>query len=125
MKRLSLLLLGAAAIVVTLYLAWLQYSTPQVTLSPEHWQEPPSLEWHGANDKVGLYFWSKRRHSRILQVSETYLLEAAGERVPVRLMSISYPSLYPDEIRIGFELVNSDDLDFLLSQRELTVRYRM
>lgn len=122
MKRIGLVVLCFFGGVVAIFASWQWYCTPVVTLSPEYWQEDSPLQWHGDSEQIGLYFWSKRRHTPRLHVSQYYVLEASGESVPVRLTSISYPTLYPNDIRIGFELVNPEDIDILLRKHDFLVR---
>lgn len=113
-RRSSLIMaLVGVSLSVTTFFSYRLYQTPRVELNlptlPDIQAEPANLSEFN--------FWVKRRHTRHLRLSDNLVLKTGSRSIPIRVTSISYPSLQPSKVRVGFELVNPDDLESLLKHQ--------
>lgn len=68
---------------------------------PVHLTLSEPYRYNQASDNM-VYFWTAKRHKSFFKVGQTYQLEAAGKKVQLELFSITYASLKPDEMKLGF-----------------------
>lgn len=113
-RRSSLIMaLVGVSLSVTTFFSYRIYQTPRVELNlptlPDIQADPANLSEFN--------FWAKRRNTRHLRLSDNLELKTGSRSIPIRLTSISYPSLQPSKVRVGFELVNPDDLESLLKHQ--------
>lgn len=113
------LLLGSPVLSLASYTGWSWYQTPRVELSSE--LGAASAQPFAAESQE-LTFWSPIRHASYLRLSDEFLLQADGQSIPIRLTSLSYPSLYPTQVRVGFELADPADYSLLLKQKHFVLR---
>ncbi len=112
------LLLGSPVLSLASLHGWQWYQTPRVTLSQELWQPASSA----STGDMDLSFWTKKRHAHQLQLSKDFVLQSHGSSIGIRLTSISYPSLYPSKVRVGFELIEPEDMEPLSQQQNFVLR---
>lgn len=113
-RRSSLIMaLVGVSLSVTTFFSYRIYQTPRVELNLP---TSPDIQADLANLSE-FNFWVKRRHTRHLRLSDNLELKTGSRSIPIRLTSISYPSLQPSKVRVGFELVNPDDLESLLKHQ--------
>lgn len=112
------LLLGSPVLSLVSLNGWQWYQTPRVTLSPELWQPASSASM----GDVDLSFWTQKRHAHQLQLSKDFVLQSRSGSIGIRLTSLSYPSLYPSRVRVGFELLEPEDFEVLSHQQNFVLR---
>ncbi|MEE2024412.1 hypothetical protein [Alkalimonas mucilaginosa] len=112
------LLLGSPVLSLVSLHGWQWYQTPRVTLSPELWQPTSSTN----TAVVDLSFWTQKRHAHQLQLTKDFVLQSRSGSIGIRLTSLSYPSLYPSKVRVGFELLEPEDFEVLSQQQNFVLR---
>ncbi len=107
------------ALAWSLTMLWRWYQTPYAEINPVLWQDIaityPAAERHQT-------LWFHRRHASRLKVSEAFLQTMDGKQIAVHLQSVSFPTLYPNAIKVDFELVDPADSHFLAKQKRAVVK---
>lgn len=86
---------------------------------PVHLTLPEPYRYSQASDNM-VYFWAAKRHKSFFKVGQAYQLEADGQKVQLELFSITYASLKPDEMKLGFYPTNDKTLELAAVQYRAT-----
>ena len=89
---------------------------PVAKVNPTHWENKAIV--YLTSDPVQS-LWLYRRHAAKLNLAQTYLAYADGKAIAIRLNAISYPTLYPNAVRVDFQPLNRADIAFILSQQSV------
>jgi hypothetical protein len=72
---------------------WCFWSPVYITFSGQSAQQQDSM----------VYFWAPRRHRDYFSIGTTYQLQAEQQKIQYELFSISYATLKPDAVKLGFQ----------------------
>ncbi|KKO45931.1 hypothetical protein WG68_07935 [Arsukibacterium ikkense] len=111
------LILAAA---MAFFVSWRWYQTLYAEVNPRLWQQ--TVIEYGTGQHQTL--WLNRRHATKLRVAAACLQINEGREIPVQLLSVSYPALYPSAIRVDFELIDPADKYSLSNQQQVVIRQR-
>ena len=109
MKKLAVVLL----ILAVSFMCYQRYWVPvYITLDTEHRQ--------AHQDDNILYFWTGKRHEGFFQVGKQYCLQSGQQTVQLALFSITYASLKPGSMKLGFRLPDNKEITAVADEYQVT-----